>query len=53
MGTLTMSGKERRRAVIMAGVQAGELNLVGAAAVLRLMLMVTFRMRGGNHAWRV
>ena len=34
MGTLTMSAKERRRAVIMAGVQAGELNLVGAAAAV-------------------
>ncbi|HQB15859.1 MAG TPA: ISNCY family transposase [Verrucomicrobiota bacterium] len=29
-----MSAKERRRAVIMAGVQAGELNLVGAAAAV-------------------
>jgi len=31
-----MSAKERRRAVIMAGVKAGELNLVEAAAVLGL-----------------
>lgn len=31
-----MSAKERRRAVIMAGVKAGELSLVEAAAVLDL-----------------
>ncbi|MBP7827607.1 MAG: helix-turn-helix domain-containing protein, partial [Verrucomicrobia bacterium] len=38
-----MSAKERRRAVIMAGVQAGELNLVGAAAVLGLSYRQTKR----------
>jgi len=38
-----MSAKERRRAVIMAGVQAGELNLVGAAAVLGLSYRQTQR----------
>ncbi len=43
MGILTMSAKERRRAVIMAGVQAGELNLVGAAAVLGLSYRQTKR----------
>ncbi|MBP7827105.1 MAG: ISNCY family transposase [Verrucomicrobia bacterium] len=38
-----MSAKERRRAVIMAGVQAGELNLVGPAAVLGLSYRQTKR----------
>ncbi len=38
-----MSAKERRRAVIMAGVQTGELNLTGAAAVLGLSYRQTKR----------
>ena len=38
-----MGAKERRLAVIMAGVQAGELNLVGAAAVLGLSYRQTKR----------
>ena len=56
-----MSAKERRRAVIMAGVQAGELNLVGAAAVLGLSYRQTKRVwrryraagaAGRLHRWR-
>ncbi|HQH27745.1 MAG TPA: hypothetical protein PLP17_10145 [Oligoflexia bacterium] len=38
-----MSAKERRRAVIMAGLQAGELHLVDAAAVLGLSYRQTQR----------
>jgi hypothetical protein len=36
METLTMSAKERRRVVVLAGVKAGELKLVEAAQVLGL-----------------
>jgi len=57
MGTLTMGAKERRLAVIMAGVQAGELNLVGAAAVLGLSYRQTKRVwrryRAAGDAGRV
>lgn len=43
MRTLTMSAKARRRAVILAGVQARELNWVDAVAVLGLSCRQTRR----------